>query len=60
MHVISSVDVYIFENIIMTDMMTVIRAVRLWLNRRIVYTDLGVLFSDLPLKILNDFPILRF
>jgi len=24
MHVISSVDVYIFENIIMTDMMTVI------------------------------------
>ena len=34
------------------------KTVRLWLNRRIVYSDLGVIFSDLSHEILNNFPIL--
>ena len=35
------------------------RTVRLWLHRRIVNADLGVIFFDLPQEILNNFPILR-
>ena len=36
MHVISSVDMYIFENIIMTDMMTVIVILLQYFNFRMV------------------------
>ena len=35
------------------------RAVRLWLNRRIVYTDLGLLLSDLTTAVFDVLRIYR-